>query len=135
MNNYDGVERRMPDSKQIYSLDVMVRDHEKAINTLVHSTQTISNTLASIDKQLEKTTKTLEKLAEIEKAIVNYEYIKDDVVRRISKLEQSHDNDGCHSIKEVRDRVKSLEESRSKIVWAIVMANLMAILGLLGLHK
>ena len=154
---WDGkVERRRLDAHFIDNVDTLVRDHEKAINTLISSTQHMTQAIAQFEKQFERIAKTLEKLADIDKHIMEANFIKEDFKKRIETLELSHNGQGCHALKEnlikcdnskkelqkeidenykdLNDRVTKIEAGVWKIITGVFSALGLAILGLV-LHK
>lgn len=148
MADYHGEERRHVDYRVFESTEAMVRDHEKAITTLVNAIQTMTSSMATFEKQFDKIATTLEKLADIDKHILQSTFLFDDLKKRITMLEQSHDGSGCHALRGaliqcksnkeslekemviIDDRVSKIEKGAWKIITSILSAIGLAILGL-----
>lgn len=127
-------ERRANDIR-LLRLEDKINDQDKAITTLTSTHQQMSFVLTNMQETLTEVSHTLKKLADIEKTLVKYEIIENDMVSKINNIEKVQNEIGCSNVRGLDKRVSKLEETHSRIIWGILTAVGLSALNLLGLVK
>lgn len=114
-----------------------VQDHETSIHTIVRvqdklggAVDKLNDTMSDIKDTLKELQKEQRRILEIEQKILNFSEVKENVLKRLSDVENRQTGNGCHSLGYIDKRVMELEIIVKKVVWGVFMAFGSALLGL-----
>jgi hypothetical protein len=134
MESQSTEERRHSDTRLLRIEDKII-DQDKAITTLTGTHQQLSYVLTNMQESLTEISRTLKKLADIEKQLVRYEVIEKDVTSKIATLQKVQEETGCSSMRNIDKRVIKLEENINKVVWGLLLAVGYEVLRTIGIGK
>jgi len=112
-------------------------DHDTSIHTIVRvqdklggAVDRLNDTAQEIKHTLKELQQEQKRILEIEQKILGFSEVKDNVLKRLDAIENRQATSGCHSLIDLSKRLQALEDGRNKIIWGILTAVGMAMLGL-----
>lgn len=110
-----------------------VREHDKAIDRLAFVLEQLSNNQKEISDDMKELVRQVNILAKVDESIKRiHERIDKEIVDKLDSYDTALKEFYTYKVtfEGMKDRVKAIEESRNKVVWGVLSAVGMALLGL-----